>query len=104
MDTPSLVDGEMKYPFDVNQSTTDGAHPTVLARWRDLAVGLAAEDDVLRLHAKAFREPGAIGLADPELGIAPGASHTLEWSLYPMPRGDYWAFVNALRRNSSTSC
>lgn len=75
------------------------AHPTALAWWGDYSVGLVAEDDVFRTHHRAFSEPGAIGLSDPRLGIAPGQSHTLEWSIYPQKGGDYWSFINALRRN-----
>jgi hypothetical protein len=45
-----------------------------------------------------------MGLADEQLGIAPGASVTLEWNIYPTPEnatraGDYWDFVNAVRRD-----
>jgi len=74
-------------------------HPSALACFDDIAVGLIAEDDVFRVHVEAFREPGTIGLADPLLGIPPGGSHTLEWSVYPAPDGDYWDFINAVRRN-----
>ncbi|MFH1919040.1 MAG: hypothetical protein ABIP48_04015 [Planctomycetota bacterium] len=75
------------------------AHPTALAVFDDHAVGLAAEDDIFRIHVETFREPDAIGLRDRQLGIAPGGSHTLQWSIYPVPRGDYWDFINAVRRN-----
>ena len=75
------------------------AHPTALAMWKDYAIGLVAEDDVFRVHSRAFALPGVLGLSDPRLGIAPGKSHTLEWSIYPQPNGDYWSFVNAIRRN-----
>jgi hypothetical protein len=75
------------------------AHPTALAEFSDLAVGLVAEDDIFRIHAKAFVEERVLALADPHLGIAPGQAHTLEWCLYAIPQGDYWDFVNAIRRN-----
>ncbi|MFH1264850.1 MAG: hypothetical protein ABIK89_03940 [Planctomycetota bacterium] len=71
------------------------AHPTALAVFDDHAVGLAAEDDIFRIHVETFREPDAIGLRDRQLGIAPEGSHTLQWSIYPVPRGDYWDFINA---------
>ena len=75
------------------------AHPTALAVWPDYAVGLVAEDDIFRVHSRVFSEPNTIGLSDPNLGIAPGKSHTLEWSIYPQPAGDYWSVINAIRRN-----
>jgi hypothetical protein len=75
------------------------AHPTAMAEFGDLAVGLAAEDDIFRVHARASVEDRALVLADPQLGIAPGRAHTIEWSIYAVPDGDYWDMVNAIRRN-----
>ncbi|MBI2299848.1 MAG: hypothetical protein HYU66_13050 [Armatimonadetes bacterium] len=75
------------------------AHPTVFAQYDDLAIGLAAEDDIYRVHSMGFRHGPDLGVSDPQLGLDPGASHTLEWSLYPVPSGDYWDVVNAIRRN-----
>jgi hypothetical protein len=90
-----LASGEWDY-------SRNAAHPSVFAQWKDLGMGLVAEDDVFRIHNKSFREPGSIGLADEQLGIAPGASTTLEWSIYPTPKnansdGDYWSLINAVR-------
>ncbi len=75
------------------------AHPTAMAQFGNLAVGLVAEDDVFRVHSKAFVEDRAVALSDPQLAILPGKAHTLEWSIYTVPKGDYWDFVNAIRRN-----
>ncbi|MGD9497335.1 MAG: hypothetical protein AB7Y46_13635 [Armatimonadota bacterium] len=74
-------------------------HPSVYLRWPDCGLALLAEDDVLRVHSTFFREPERFGLRDDRLGLAGGDSVTLEWSLYPTPAGDYWDFVNAVRRN-----
>ena len=75
------------------------AHPSVYLRWPDCGLALLAEDDVLRVQATTFRQPDRFGLSDDRLGLAGGDSVTLEWSLYPTPAGDYWDFVNAVRRN-----
>jgi hypothetical protein len=75
------------------------SHPTALALGNGYAIGLVAEDDIFRIHGRVSTAPGVLGLSDPRLGIAPGASHTLEWSIYPQPGGDYWSFINAVRRN-----
>jgi hypothetical protein len=77
----------------------DAAQPTVFARWGKAGVGLVAEDDVFRLHARQFAGPEGVGLSDERLGIAPGKSVTLEWSIYPAAPADYWDFINAVRRN-----
>jgi len=92
-----LVHGMPRYL--PSQRTPNPHHPTVTARWKDLVVGLAAEDDIFREHALCCADDAGIGLRDDQLGIAPGQSHTLEWSLYAIPGGDYWSFVNAVRRD-----
>ncbi|MCD6360116.1 MAG: hypothetical protein J7M38_04565 [Armatimonadetes bacterium] len=74
-------------------------NPSVYAHWPDSGLGLVAEDDVLRVHHHGFLEPGSFGIADERLGLEPGDSVTLEWSIYPTAGGDYWDFVNAVRRN-----
>jgi hypothetical protein len=81
------------------EETHEPRHPTAIATWPGLALGLVAEDDNLRAHIRIFAEAGTIGLADPMLGIPPNGSHTLEWSIYPAPGGDYWSVVNAIRRH-----
>ncbi len=86
------------------QTARKAAHPSVFAQWKENGVGLVAEDDVFRVHNKSFREHNSIGLADDQLGLAPGASVTLEWSVYPTQKtadsdGDYWSFINAVRKN-----
>ena len=73
-------------------------HPSSFVAWHQLGLGLVAVDDVFRVHVKSFVAPGVLGLADEQLGLAPGKSITLQWSAYPVPHGDYWDFVNAVRR------
>jgi len=75
------------------------AHPSIYARWPDCGLALLAEDDVFRVHNVSFREPERFGIGDPRLGLEGGETVTLEWSIYPTPAGDYWDFVNAVRRN-----
>ncbi|NPV46962.1 MAG: hypothetical protein HPY69_08380 [Armatimonadetes bacterium] len=85
--------------YKARQYTWSPGNPTALVRWPDLVVGLVAEDDILRVHNESFADSEGLGLSDQRLGLAPGASHTLEWSIYPVPRGDYWDCINAIRRN-----
>ncbi|MFH0795691.1 MAG: hypothetical protein V2A65_01370 [Candidatus Omnitrophota bacterium] len=85
--------------FTGMKQRSNAAHPTAMAQFKNLAIGLVAEDDIFRYHGKLFEETGYIGLSDPSLGIAPGKAHTLEWSIYMAPKGDYWDFINAIRRN-----
>jgi hypothetical protein len=73
-------------------------NPAVYANLGKAGVGLVAVDDIMRVHSTIRYDAEGISLADDRLGIPAGASHTLEWSIYPT-EGDYWSFVNAVRRN-----
>lgn len=80
------------------QTTASPGNPTALAMWPDLAVGLVADDDIFRVQGQSYTDKECVALQDQLLGFGPGASHTLEWSIYLLPRGDYWDFINAVRR------
>lgn len=84
-------------------STTWPAGPCSVSRKLAVQGDHVAGDDVFRVHVRSFHNPEAFGLADDRLGLPPKGSVTLEWSIYPLPRGDYWAFFNAVRRNWDVS-
>lgn len=64
-------------------------------------VGLVAEDDVFRNQLTVDRDDAThtAGLATDLLCLAPGATHTMTWSVYPTATADYWDFVNVLRHD-----
>lgn len=73
-------------------------NPTSAASWSKITIGMVAVDDIYRIHSENFCEPNAIGIADRQLAIPVGKSHTLEWSIYPAINGDYWDMINTIRR------
>jgi hypothetical protein len=100
---------------------TDG-NPTVHATFggsgSTMGVGLAALDDVFRVHAKASNaalagsagctvsSPPSISLADPSFGLAGGGSYTMQWAVYTQQPAAVESFGNvnlADRPNTSTS-
>lgn len=85
--------------YSSQMQTLNPSNPATYARWPDCGLGLVAEDDVLRVHNRCFLAPESFGIGDDRLGLEPGDSVALEWSIYPTPGGDYWDFVNAVRRN-----
>lgn len=64
-------------------------------------VGLVAEDDVFRNQLTVDRDDATqtAGLATDLLCVAPGATYTMTWSVYPIATADYWDFVNVVRRD-----
>jgi hypothetical protein len=82
-----------------------GDNPTVLVRQGEDGVGIVAEDDVLRAQCAqaATRQPAEAGLVDNLFMLEPHATYELRWAIYPVPGGDYFDFVNAIRRNWGTN-
>ncbi|MGC9316804.1 MAG: LamG domain-containing protein [Armatimonadota bacterium] len=72
---------------------------SVFVAWDDLGVGMLPLDDVSIVHGTMYAREGGAGMADDMFGLQPGASYTLEWAVYPCTRGDYWDFINAVRRD-----
>lgn len=74
------------------------AHPSVFVAGEAGAIALLARDDVFRLHCRSEAKSGSAGLSDSQFGLGPGKRHTSRWTVFPVPSGDYWDFVNAARR------
>ncbi len=82
---------------------SEPANPTSFAAVAGAGIGLAALDDVFRLHVLNYRAGGRLGLADNQFALKPHASYTAVWAVIPVDRPDYWRFINALRRRMSAN-
>ena len=82
-----------------NASFDEVENPSVCIQSKDSAIGIIPESDVFQAHINLFKKDSQVGLEDRNLGIQPGKSISMEWSIYPVAKGGYWDFVNAIRRN-----
>lgn len=62
-----------------------------------VGIGLAAYDDIMRLHLDCFAANGILEFRDMQLALAPGRTVTAIWQLYPVENGGYCAFINNVR-------
>jgi hypothetical protein len=77
----------------------DPENPTLLLKTsQGGGIGLVPYDGVSRLHQPVFYLNNTAGLADSSLVLAPHAVYEQIWQVYAVPSGDYWDFVNAIRR------
>ncbi len=76
-----------------------GANPTVFAAQQASGLGWLAEDDLLRAQLRMQTGRGVTSMKTINLGLAPKTSATLRWTLYPTASGDYWDFINRVRRD-----
>ena len=93
-----LTLGGSDYPLRCGRSQNP-AHPTMLLTLQGgSGFGMAAVDDASRVHGMTYYLDEKAGLADGSLTLAPGATHEQAWQVYVLPQGDYWGFVNTVRR------
>jgi hypothetical protein len=95
---PELYLGGNNDP-SLNYADICGANPTVFAAQKASGLGWLAEDDVLRAQLRLETRRGVTSMKTINFGLAPKASYTLRWTLYPTPSGDYWDFINQARRD-----
>jgi len=73
-------------------------NPTVYVCRKSSGLGLLPRDTVFRAHISLEMRDGAYGIHDRHFALAPHASYTLRWEIYPTARAYYYAFINAARR------
>jgi len=74
--------------------------PTIFLSNPALGVGLVALDDVYIVQSLgSFDEKRGIDLFSKEFALDAGASYTIEWAIYANATGDYYDFINSIRRD-----
>ena len=75
-------------------------NPSLFLTSDNSRLGWLAEDDVLRLQMDAATSINSAFVTARRFAFRPGESYTFRWVLYPQTRqGDYWEFVNQVRRD-----
>lgn len=85
-------------PSALVTTSSDPANPTAYGVGDNVGIGVLPLDDVFQVHVTNFSTENQVGLADNQLVLKPGVSYTAEWAVLPTDCGDYFAFVNAVRR------
>ena len=73
--------------------------PSVFVANDKVGIGIVPADDVYIVHSEVYSRRGAAGVSTDRFALGPGASYTLEWSVYPNRTGDYYDFLNAFRKH-----
>jgi len=87
------------YPYAVEQEGS--ASPSTFVAWKDFGVGMLPLDDVFVVQSKVYAKDNRAGLSTNKFGLAPKASYTLEWAIYPLDVPDYYEFINSVRRDEN---
>jgi hypothetical protein len=74
-------------------------HPATLIIWEKSAFALLSEDDLTRVQAVNFAEDDVVGIRNEKLVVGKGKTVELEFSIYPLETGEYFDFINRVRRN-----
>jgi len=73
--------------------------PSAFAAWEDFGIGLLPLDDVFVVQSNVYAKDNRLGASTRRFGLAPRASYTLEWAVYPIGVPDYYEFINVVRRD-----
>ncbi len=76
---------------------SSSSNPSIVAIMEKQTAGLVAEDDIFRNQHYLQRSEGELLIGNHSLGLAPGAQHTLEWSIFFLESASYYDFVNEVR-------
>ena len=79
------------------------ANPSVVVIGKTSGFGMVAHDDVFRIHSRVSCDAKFTEIGDSSLVLRPGVTYRHEWLIVPLPRPDYWHFVNAARRYFKTN-
>jgi hypothetical protein len=74
-------------------------NPTVFLSKPGLGLGLIALDDVYVVQARGYADAGHAGIFTDNFALDQGATYSVEWALYPNGTGDYYGFINEVRRD-----
>jgi hypothetical protein len=74
-------------------------NPSIFASVDGQGIGMVALDDVYLEHYATFFEDNAIGIRDHTFALDANASYTLEWAIYANVTGNYYDFINDIRRD-----
>lgn len=77
----------------------NGAYPVTLMMYGQSGLGLVSEDDITRAQGTNFADNDLVGIRDDRLALDVGGSVVLEYSIYPVDSGDFFTFINRVRRN-----
>ncbi|MDX9974752.1 MAG: hypothetical protein RBU21_17330, partial [FCB group bacterium] len=83
---------------DFRRAASIPENPTVFVAQGVQGLGAVAQDNALRLQMDAELTGNRASFGTDHLGIAPGVSYAVRWSLYP-GTGEYFDFINRVRHD-----
>ncbi|MGC8739231.1 MAG: hypothetical protein ACP5UA_11390 [Candidatus Hydrogenedens sp.] len=73
-------------------------NPTIFMAYRDTSLGFLAEDNLLRAQGEITKKSNMFQYSAKHFGLDRGGSYIFQFSLYPSKGGDYFTFINKVRR------
>lgn len=74
-------------------------NPATFLSAANQGIGMVALDDVYLEQYEHFFKDGVTGLRSPIFALDKGASYTVKWAVYVNATGDYYDFINAVRKD-----
>jgi hypothetical protein len=64
----------------------------------DHGLGMVGLDDFYQVQQETWVRSGVASMVCDKFGLDSGASYTIEWAVYPTSTGDYFDFINTVRK------
>jgi len=93
------ISGVYKKSYFPYSPEAPAVNPTIFLAGENTSLGMVAVDDFYRLQLSLKREGNTGYFENRSFGLPPGDSYTFEWALYPTQTGDYYDFINKVRRD-----
>ena len=75
------------------------ASPSVFVATNNVGIGLVPLDDVFIVQSVVHAERASAAIGTEKFALPAKKSYTLEWAVYPNGTGDYYDFINAVRKD-----
>jgi len=101
--TEFRISGRLQGRFWASTSPMEGrqlgATPVLYVAKNTSAMGMVMEDDAYRNQASVLVWDSVLGVGDDMFYLAPRASYTFTWKLFPLAERNYYTLVNAVRHD-----
>lgn len=90
-------------PYGLNGENSSTLNPTSFGSSGKSGIGLLPWSEAFSVHIINRVQNNVITIADHNLVLPPNGEHKVESLIVPVPDGDFWSFVNSVRRVANTN-
>jgi hypothetical protein len=79
-------------------------NPTIFIQDETSSAGMIVDDSLQRCQLQISKYLNILSFNDSHFGLKAGSSYTLEYTLYPFVKKNYFSFINTIRKERKLNC